>query len=97
MLSVSRHGKFQVLQFNSNMKIVRLMVEVTNFATGGKLGEDAHQAMLNITIPDALSYSGVRSMVRPLEGSSQLRNVHLFLISSDQVLNPFIKITNSHC
>uniref|UniRef100_A0A8D3CC79 Integrin, alpha 3b n=1 Tax=Scophthalmus maximus TaxID=52904 RepID=A0A8D3CC79_SCOMX len=59
----NKHGKFQVLQFNSNMKIVRLMVEVTNFATGGKLGEDAHQAMLNITIPDALSYSGVRSMM----------------------------------
>uniref|UniRef100_A0A8D3AHU2 Integrin, alpha 3b n=1 Tax=Scophthalmus maximus TaxID=52904 RepID=A0A8D3AHU2_SCOMX len=62
-----RHGKFQVLQFNSNMKIVRLMVEVTNFATGGKLGEDAHQAMLNITIPDALSYSGVRSMDHDVE------------------------------
>lgn len=51
-----RQGKFQVLEFRSTMKIIRLMVEVTN-----DQGEDAHQAMLNITIPDALRYSGVRS------------------------------------
>nr|CBN81252.1 Integrin alpha-3 [Dicentrarchus labrax] len=56
-----RQGKFQVLQFNSNMKKINLMVEVTNFPGQGKLAEDAHQAMLNITIPDALSYSSVRS------------------------------------
>ncbi|XP_042363978.1 integrin alpha-3b [Plectropomus leopardus] len=56
-----RQGKSQILQFNSNMKIIRLMVEVTNFPMGGKLAEDAHQAVLNVTIPDALSYSGVRS------------------------------------
>lgn len=40
------------------------MVEVTNFPSQGKLAEDAHQAMLNITISDALRYSGVRSAVR---------------------------------
>ncbi|XP_044035670.1 integrin alpha-3b isoform X2 [Siniperca chuatsi] len=51
-----RQGKFQVLQFNSSMKIIRLMAEVTNFNA-----EDAHQAILNVTIPDALRYSGVRS------------------------------------
>ncbi|XP_029311996.1 integrin alpha-3b isoform X2 [Cottoperca gobio] len=57
-----RHGQFQKLQFNSNLKIIRLRVEVTNFDSRGKLGEDAHQAMLNVTIPDALKYSGVRSL-----------------------------------
>lgn len=64
-----RQGKFQVLQYNSNVKIVRLFVEVTNVPSPGKLAEDAHQARLNITIPDALRYSAVRSPVRPLEGS----------------------------
>ncbi|XP_074477189.1 integrin alpha-3b isoform X1 [Sebastes fasciatus] len=56
-----RYGKFQKLQFNSNMKKIRLIVEVTNFPYRGKAGEDAHQAMLNVTIPDALKYSSVRS------------------------------------
>ena len=79
---MSRQGKFQVLQFNSNMKIIWLMVNVTN---KGKLAEDAHQAVLNITIPDALRYSGVRSLVCPLEGSRRLRNVSLLVIFSGQV------------
>jgi len=69
MLSMSRKDKFQVLQFNSNMKIIKMMVEVTNMPSNGKEAEDAHQAMLNVTIPDALRYSGVRSTVHPLEGS----------------------------
>ncbi|KAM9831708.1 integrin alpha-3b [Neosynchiropus ocellatus] len=56
-----RQGKKQVLQFNSNVKIIWLKVEVTNFPTGDRKAEDAHQAALNVTIPDALTYSGVRS------------------------------------
>lgn len=63
-----RQGKFQVLQYNSKVKVVRLMVEVTNVPSPGKLAEDAHQATLNVTIPDALKYSAVRSPVCPLEG-----------------------------
>ncbi len=86
-IPVSRQGKFQVLQFQRNMKIISLMVEVTNSPAGGKLAEDAHQAMLNVTIPDALRYSGVRSAVRPLEGSTRLRNAPLLVISSFHVLN----------
>lgn len=66
---MSRQGEFQVLQFNNDIKIIKLMVEVTNFPSGGKLAEDAHQAMLNITVPDALTYSGVRFGVCPLDGS----------------------------
>ncbi|XP_074518763.1 integrin alpha-3b [Halichoeres trimaculatus] len=58
-----RRGKSQVLQFNSNIKIIRLMVEVTNIPDGGRLAEDAHQAMLNVTVPDALEYYGVRPAV----------------------------------
>ena len=92
-----RKGKFQVLQFSSTMKIISLKVEVTNVPSGGKLGEDAHQAMLNITIPEALRYSGVRSKVRPSEGSRRLKDIHLIVISSVQVLNPFTSITKIHC
>lgn len=63
---MSRQGKFQVLQFNHDIKIIKLMVEVTNFPSGDKVAEDAHQAMLNITIPDALTYAGVRFGVCPM-------------------------------
>lgn len=56
-----RQDKFQVLQFTSNMKILRLQVEVTNTPDGGKVAEDAHLAKLYVTIPGALKYSGVRS------------------------------------
>lgn len=62
---VCRQGKFQVLEFTQSTKIIRMMVEVTNFPSAGKLAEDAHQATLNITVPEALVYSGVRSSVRP--------------------------------
>ncbi|KAM6897820.1 integrin alpha-3b [Xenentodon cancila] len=64
-----RKGQFQVLQFDSSMKIIRLFVEVTNLPSPGKLAEDAHQAMLNVTIPNALKYSGVRSGDRDVECS----------------------------
>ncbi|XP_031147162.1 integrin alpha-3b [Sander lucioperca] len=56
-----RHGESQILPFNSNVKKIGLMVNVTNSPDKGKLGEDAHQAMLNVTIPDTLSYSAVLS------------------------------------
>ncbi|KAM9424544.1 integrin alpha-3b [Pholidichthys leucotaenia] len=56
-----RQDEAQLLQFNSNMKKIWLKVEVTNFPSADKLAEDAHQAELNVTVPDVLSYSGVRS------------------------------------
>lgn len=77
-----RQGESQVLQFHSNMKIIKLKVEVTNLPAPGKLAEDAHETILNVTLPDALRYSGVRSEVRPLEGSRGFRNVHFLVISS---------------
>uniref|UniRef100_A0A672IUD5 Integrin alpha-3-like n=1 Tax=Salarias fasciatus TaxID=181472 RepID=A0A672IUD5_SALFA len=66
-----RRSDFQVLQFNKNMKILRLKVEVTNFESPGRLAEDAHDAELNVTLPSALSYSAVRYEVRPPGGSSR--------------------------
>ncbi|XP_016296272.1 integrin alpha-3-like [Sinocyclocheilus anshuiensis] len=50
----------QTMEFNSNIKKLVMMVEVTNTPDAGRQAEDAHQAMLNITIPPSLKYSGVR-------------------------------------
>ncbi|XP_077062271.1 integrin alpha-3b [Siphateles boraxobius] len=51
----------QTLEFNSNIKKLVMMVDVTNIPDEGRQDEDAHQAMLNITIPPTLKYSGVRT------------------------------------
>ncbi|XP_069760768.1 integrin alpha-3b isoform X2 [Narcine bancroftii] len=58
-----KNGK-QILEYhpqsNLQFKLV-LQVNVTNNPTDSTNGEDAHQARLNITLPDSLSYSGFRS------------------------------------
>uniref|UniRef100_A0AAX7SQ70 Integrin alpha-2 domain-containing protein n=1 Tax=Astatotilapia calliptera TaxID=8154 RepID=A0AAX7SQ70_ASTCA len=59
--------KVQVLQFNSSIKKIGLSVNVTNYQSEGKLAEDAHRVVLNVTIPDVLKYASVSSLVGPLE------------------------------
>ncbi|XP_048869766.1 integrin alpha-3b isoform X1 [Brienomyrus brachyistius] len=55
-----RRGGVQVMQYNTTVKKVILMVNVSNKPSLGKLAEDAHQAMLNITVPSSLRYSAIR-------------------------------------
>ncbi|XP_058858719.1 integrin alpha-3-like isoform X4 [Acipenser ruthenus] len=56
----SKAGK-QVLQYSPDVKKLLLIVNVTNLCTNTREAEDAHQAILNITLPSTLQYSGVRS------------------------------------
>ncbi|XP_056627893.1 integrin alpha-3b isoform X2 [Triplophysa dalaica] len=51
----------QMMEFNSNIKKLVMLVEVTNVADSNREAEDAHQATLNITIPHTLKYSGLRT------------------------------------
>ncbi|KAJ8251889.1 hypothetical protein GJAV_G00226560 [Gymnothorax javanicus] len=51
----------QVMQFNSSVKRVLLLVNVTNLPAPGRLTEDAHEARLNITVPPALQFSAAHS------------------------------------
>ncbi|XP_048416325.1 integrin alpha-3b isoform X2 [Stegostoma tigrinum] len=59
-----KRGK-QILDFdpqsNPYSKKLVLQVNVTNFPTNATNGEDAHQARLNITLPDTLTYVGIRA------------------------------------
>ncbi|XP_030045043.1 integrin alpha-3-like [Microcaecilia unicolor] len=50
----------QVLQYNPDVKKVHLRVKVTNIPTASWNGEDAHEALLNITVPPILLFSSVR-------------------------------------
>ncbi|KAL7869844.1 hypothetical protein AOLI_G00138320 [Acnodon oligacanthus] len=54
-------GGSQIIEYNNNIKKIMLLVEVTNLPEQGREAEDAHQAVLNITIPPALKYSGWRT------------------------------------
>ncbi|TSK14532.1 Integrin alpha-3 [Bagarius yarrelli] len=51
----------QTMEYNSSIKKLMLLVEVSNIPESNREAEDAHQAMLNITVPATLTYSGFRS------------------------------------
>lgn len=68
-------GNHQLLQYSNNVKKMMLLVEVTNLPGPGKVAEDAHQAMLNVSIPSTLRNSGVRSQVHPSESDKGLGEV----------------------
>nr|XP_054603173.1 integrin alpha-3 isoform X1 [Nothobranchius furzeri] len=48
-----------VLVYNSSIRWFLLEVNISNTPSAGRPAEDAHNAVLNISIPPALSYSGV--------------------------------------
>ncbi|XP_017274060.1 integrin alpha-3b [Kryptolebias marmoratus] len=56
-----RKNNIQVLQFNSSVKKISVLVEVTNLPSSGRQAEDAHQTMLNIFFSDELQFSTVRN------------------------------------
>ncbi|XP_054877209.1 integrin alpha-3b [Poeciliopsis prolifica] len=58
---IPRKKNVQVLQFDKSLKRIKLLVVVTNFDSPGKKAEDAHLAMLNVSLPNVIQYSGVRS------------------------------------
>ncbi|XP_053540958.1 integrin alpha-3b isoform X4 [Ictalurus punctatus] len=51
----------QMMEYNSSIKKLVLLVEVSNMPESGREAEDAHHAMLNITVPPTLTYYGFRS------------------------------------
>lgn len=68
----------QTMEYNSSVKKLMLLVEVSNVPESGREAEDAHQAMLNITVPPSLTYSGFRSKVRTHRGALLQRSPHIF-------------------
>ncbi|XP_069807795.1 integrin alpha-3 [Dendropsophus ebraccatus] len=50
----------QVLYYDRNVNKLHLRIVVTNSPTATSSADDAHQAMLNVTLPDELVYSTVR-------------------------------------
>ncbi|XP_042250034.1 integrin alpha-3-like [Thunnus maccoyii] len=50
----------QVLHYNSSINRLLLEVNINNTESPGRPAEDAHNAVLNVSIPPSLIYSGVR-------------------------------------
>ncbi|XP_062813684.1 integrin alpha-3 isoform X1 [Anolis carolinensis] len=55
-----RRNGMQILQYSRDVKKLNLNITVTNQPTSPTNGEDAHQALLNITFPPSLLPSSVR-------------------------------------
>ncbi|XP_024141229.1 integrin alpha-3b isoform X2 [Oryzias melastigma] len=71
-----RRDGMQVLQYDRNMRIIiGLKVDVTNLKSPGKVAEDAHQTMLNVTFPTTLRYSGVRPSTYQCHSNDQNNGV----------------------
>lgn len=51
----------QLLNYNNSIKRLHLEVNVSNTASPERLAEDAHNTLLNISIPPSLDYSGVET------------------------------------
>ncbi|KAB5554158.1 hypothetical protein PHYPO_G00046970 [Pangasianodon hypophthalmus] len=51
----------QILLYDSDIKRLMLLVNVTNTPSPGRLAEDAHNTELNVSISSSLRYSAVRS------------------------------------
>ncbi len=71
---VSRQKDRQVLYYNSSINRLFLEVNVSNTPSPGRPAEDAHNAVLNISIPQLLIYSGVRTKVVKLKVFQPLEN-----------------------
>uniref|UniRef100_A0A096M301 Uncharacterized protein n=1 Tax=Poecilia formosa TaxID=48698 RepID=A0A096M301_POEFO len=86
----------QLLNYNSSIRRLFLEVNVSNTASPGRLAEDAHNTVLNISVPASLVYSGVqqKAMKCSVEGATllcQLGNP----FRSNQKIEMFIKFEPS--
>ncbi|KAL1278310.1 hypothetical protein QQF64_024983, partial [Cirrhinus molitorella] len=52
-------GSHQVFNYTTDIKKLKLMVNVSNVPSPDRKGEDAYRAILNVTIPSSLSYSSL--------------------------------------
>ncbi|XP_015225931.1 PREDICTED: integrin alpha-3-like [Cyprinodon variegatus] len=56
-----KHNGSQLLNYTSSIRRLLLEVNVSNIASRGRLAEDAHDTVLNVSIPPSLIYSGVQA------------------------------------
>lgn len=60
---LSRQNNSQVWSINGSINRLYLEVNISNTPTQGQPAEDAHNSLLNISIPTMFIFSGVRTKV----------------------------------
>lgn len=83
-----RNGQ-QIFHYTTDVKKLKLMVNVSNVPSQDRKAEDAYSAFLNVTIPTSLSFSSLNPKVR---SKDVLRN---YTLVPSTVLNTQ-SITVSH-
>ncbi|TSK87465.1 Integrin alpha-3 [Bagarius yarrelli] len=81
----------QILKYDSSIKKLLLLVNVTNFPAPGRLAEDAHKAELNVSISSWLRYSAVRSETSTVKCAPK-DNFILCELSLQDDLTPLTKV-----
>lgn len=74
--SLRRLNGTQVLQYSRDTRKLYLSINITNVPTTPSNGEDAHEALLNVTVPSSLLPSSVRPVGDgvPLPGCRRCRD-----------------------
>lgn len=67
--TLPRENGSQILHYDPDVKKLYLRIIVTNAKSPTSPGDDAHEAMLNITIPDELVFSAVSSRSCSFDGT----------------------------
>lgn len=62
-----RRNGLQIFNYTTDIKKLKLMVNVFNIESQDRKAEDAYSAVLNVTIPSSLSYSSLNPKVRSLD------------------------------
>ncbi|XP_034448730.1 integrin alpha-3-like isoform X3 [Hippoglossus hippoglossus] len=78
----------QVLNYNSGINRLFLEVNVSNTPSQGRQAEDAHNAILNISIPPSLIYSGIRTKAVKADVTAAECSVHHTVLQCE-LGNPF--------
>ncbi|XP_040919314.1 integrin alpha-3-like isoform X2 [Toxotes jaculatrix] len=79
----------QVLHYNASISRLFLEVVVTNTPSLGQPAEDAHNAIVNISIPPSLIYSGVRTKIVKGDTTAALKCLVEDIVLLCELGNPF--------
>ncbi|XP_066498563.1 integrin alpha-3 isoform X2 [Hoplias malabaricus] len=80
---------FQVLQYNSSVKKLTLLVNVWNMVSEGKLAEDAYNTILNVSVPHSLQFVALKDASAVIAEGSEVCNPDRSDVFLCELADPF--------